>query len=359
MRKLTIEKVLRGMFILLFILIAMLLIYRFATLVGYVLIALVFSYLFEPVVNKMQMAGFKRTTAVVLVVASFILTLGWISTSIAPIIGNQVISLAQMINIDSIRNIASQIESEILAFAPFIGEGQIKEFITRFTDRLFDWGDIQETLGSLVGLFANIFAATLIIPFATFFFLKDGSKLRRQILEVVPNRYFETTLTIINKIETRLILYFKGVMIQSTLVAIISWLLLSYVGLNNALAVGVAVGLANTIPYFGPIIGYFLSIIIAIFETGDFSLVPYCILAIMIAQITDNVILQPLIFSKSADIHPLYILFIILIGAELAGILGMLLAIPIATIIRIIVTEINWSINNYHVFKSEKQADQA
>ena len=213
---------------------------------------------------------------------------------------------------------------------------------------------IQDRISGLVGLFANIFTATIIIPFATFFFLKDGSKLRRQFLELVPNKYFETTLTILNKIETRLIMYFKGVLIQSTIIAVISWLLLSSIGLKNALTVGVAVGLANTIPYFGPILGYFLSITIGIFETGDFSLVPYCILAIFIAQMVDNVILQPLIFSRSADIHPLYILFIILIGAELAGILGMLVAIPIATIIRITITEINWSLNNYHVFKTDR-----
>jgi predicted PurR-regulated permease PerM len=354
MRKLTVEKVFRGLMLLASLLLALMLIYRFATLVGYVLIALVFSYLFDPIVNRMQVAGFKRTNAVIMVIASFILFIVWASTSIAPTIGNQVVTLAQQINVEAIQRIAVQVEREILLFVPFVTEGQIKEVITRFVNTLFDIGDFQQTVTNLFGIFANIFAAALIIPFATFFFLKDGSKLRRQILEIVPNRYFETTLTIINKIETRLIFYFRGVLIQCTLVAIISWLLLSIAGLNNALTVGVSVGLANTIPYFGPILGYFLSIIIAVFETGDFSLVPYCILAIMIAQIVDNVILQPLIFSKSADLHPLYILFIILIGAELAGIIGMLLAIPIATIIKITVTEINWSINNYYVFKPEE-----
>lgn len=354
MRKLTVEKVFRGLMLLASLLLALMLVYRFATLVGYVLIALVFSYLFDPIVNRMQVAGFKRTNAVIMVIASFILIIVWASTSIAPTIGNQVVTLAQQINVEAIQRIAVQVEREVVLFVPFVTEGQIKEVITRFVDTLFDVGDFQQAVTNLFGIFANIFAAALIIPFATFFFLKDGSKLRRQILELVPNRYFETTLTIINKIETRLILYFKGVLIQCTLVAIISWLLLSIAGLNNALTVGVSVGLANTIPYFGPILGYFLSIIIAVFETGDFSLVPYCILAIMIAQIVDNVILQPLIFSKSADLHPLYILFIILIGAELAGIIGMLLAIPIATIIKITITEINWSINNYYVFKPEE-----
>jgi predicted PurR-regulated permease PerM len=353
-KNLTLDRVLRGLLFTFLLIIALLLLYRFATLVGYVLIALIFAYLFEPIVSRMQVAGFNRTSAALLVVISFILLLVWASTTIGPTIGNQILTLAQQINIETANNIAGKIEEQVLLVAPFIGEGQIKLLFTEFIDRLLDAGDIQSTLTSIVGIFANIFTATLIIPFATFFFLKDGSKLRRQILEIVPNKYFETTLTILNKIETRLLMYFKGVLIQSTLIAMISWSLLSFVGLNNALSVGVAVGLANTIPYFGPIIGYLLSIVIGIFETGDFSIVPYCILAILIAQIVDNLILQPLIFSKSADMHPIYILFIILIGAELSGIIGMLVAIPIATLIRIIITEINWSLNNYYVFKTEQ-----
>jgi predicted PurR-regulated permease PerM len=70
-------------------------------------------------------------------------------------------------------------------------------------------------------------------------------------------------------------------------------------------------------------------------------------------QVLDNVVLQPFIFSRSADIHPLAILFIIMIGAETAGILGMLIAIPIATVIKITINQIRWSLNNYYVFRSD------
>ncbi|MCC5926753.1 MAG: AI-2E family transporter [Bacteroidetes bacterium] len=353
MKKFTLERFFKLLLTVIAIVITALLLYRFSTLVAYVLVALVFSYLFDPVVNRMQVAGFRRTNAVALVVASFILLIIWASTTLAPTIGNQVILLASQLNTETINTIALQVENELVYRIPFIAEGQIVEVVNNLFNRTFDLGNFQDTVTNLFGIFANIFTAALIIPFATFFFLKDGSKLRRQVLELVPNPFFETTLTILNKIETRLILYFKGVLIQSTLVGIISWLLLSSIGLKNALVVGAAVGVANTIPYFGPVIGYILSIIIAIFETGDFSLVPYAIGAIMVAQIVDNVILQPLIFSKSSGFHPLYILFIIMIGAELAGLVGMLLAIPTATIIKITITEINWSINNYHVFKSD------
>src|SRR5690606_7597110 len=114
---------------------------------------------------------------------------------------------------------------------------------------------------------------------------------------------------------------------------------------------GISVGIANTIPYFGPIIGYIFYIVVSIIETGDFSLILFCLIAIFIVQMLDNLLFQPLLFSRSADMHPVAILFIILVGAETAGILGMLIAIPIATIIKITINQIIWSFNNYQIFR--------
>src|SRR5699024_5833502 len=98
--------------------------------------------------------------------------------------------------------------------------------------------------------------------------------------------------------------YFQTILLVRQVVALASWLALSIVGLNNALTVGIVIGIANTIPYFGPIIGYFLSIIVSIIEVGNFSMVLPCVLAILIVQIIDNFFFQPIIFSRSADLHP-------------------------------------------------------
>src|SRR5699024_1464915 len=205
-----------------------------------------------------------------------------------------------------------------------------------------DLSQLPATLSNIIGIITNIFSAMLIIPFATFFFIKDGSRIRRSLLQWIPNKYFEISLCLIDKIEDRLSTYFQSVLLESLFVAIASWLALSIAGLNNALTVGIVIGIANTIPYFGPIIGYFLSIIVSIIEVGNFSMVLPCVLAILIVQIIDNFFFQPIIFSRSADLHPVAVLFIILIGAETAGILGMLIAIPIATVVKITINQIQW-----------------
>src|SRR6056297_2204879 len=333
-----------------------LVLYNFSNLLAYALIALLFSYLLDPSVNRLEAAGVDRTMAITLVLATVLVIVVWISTSVIPIVANRIALLTRQLNTENLMMIASQVEMQLQSSFDFIPEGYLRNNIGDFTEDLFNFGRMSDIVGNLIGIFTDLFAAFLVIPFATFFFLKDGYKMRRDVLQLVPNAYFETTLSLIDKIETRLGRYFRSVLLQSSLVCLVSWIALSVAGLSNSGTVGVTIGIANTIPYFGPVIGYLLSIIISIIETGDFSLVVPCILAVLVAQIMDNIIFQPLIFSKSADIHPVAILFIILIGAQTAGILGMLVAIPIATIIKITVNQIIWSFNNYQVFRENKKS---
>ncbi len=357
MKNITLERVVKSALVLAGITVLAYLMYYYGTLLGYAIIAMIFSYILDPLVNRMQSAGMNRTFAITLTLSALILILVWISTNIIPIIANQMVELANQLNIENIQNITRQIEERLTRNFTFLPEGFLSDNLTQIVQNLFDVGELPTALSNIIGVFTNIFYAALIIPFATFFFLKDGTKIRRDLLQIVPNKYFETTLSLIDKIETRLGIYFRSVMLQSLIVALTSYIGLSIVGLNNALSVGIAVGLANTIPYFGPIIGYILSIIVSIIEVGNFSLVLPCILAILFVQMLDNIVLQPIIFSRSADMHPVAILFIIMIGAETAGILGMLVAIPIATIIKITFNQVSWSLNNYYVFRSGETSD--
>lgn len=355
LRNLTLEKVVKSILFVAGVLVVGLILYNYSSLAVYAIIALLFSYLLEPFVNRMQAAGMSRTISIIITLTTVLLILIWISTSVIPIVANRMAILARQLQSENLVIIAQQIELHLQTYFDFIPSGYLQENVTGFIEDIFNFGRVSNVVGDVIAIFTNLFAAFLVIPFATFFFLKDGYKIRRDLMKMVPNKYFETTLSLIDKIESRLGYYFRSVVLQCTLVGIASWLALSVAGLNNAGTVGIVIGVANTIPYFGPVLGYLISILISIIETGDFSLVIPCIIAVMVAQILDNVILQPLIFSKSADMHPVAILFIILIGAQTAGVLGMLIAIPIATIIKITVNQIIWSFNNYQVFRDGKR----
>ncbi|MDI6402554.1 AI-2E family transporter [Balneolaceae bacterium ANBcel3] len=352
MKKLSIESIVRFLLIAGLVVLLFLLLYRFFILILYALIALVLSYILDPVVNRMQSVGIHRTLATSMVIASIIFIFVWFSSSILPLVANQVITLGQQLHFDSVAEVTAQIEDQVLERAPFLPEGFLRDNIPGTVEMLFQTDDLSRTVNNILGLFANIFWAFLVIPFATFFLLKDGALLRRNVLQWVPNKYFETVLTGIEKVEKRLIRYFKGVGIQSIFIATLATLTLSVAGLNNALSVGIAVGVANIIPYFGPIIGYILSIIVSILETGDFSLVIFVVTAILITQIIDNVFVYPFLYSRTANLHPLVVLFVVLMGAELAGIFGMLIAVPVTVITVITIQQIRWSVENYNVFRT-------
>ncbi|MCP9292000.1 AI-2E family transporter [Gracilimonas sediminicola] len=353
MGNITLERVVKFILGAAAVAVALLILYNYSTLVVFLILAMILSYILDPFANRLQSAGLNRTFGITLILATVILILVFISTSVIPIIANQMAELTAQLSIENIRRIAVQVENQLTNKFEFLPDGFLEENITAVLNELFNVNQISTIVSDALSIFTNIFSAVLVVPFAAFFFLKDGSKIRRDLLQLVPNKYFETTLTVIDKIEKRLGLYFRSVLFQSFLVALSSWTTLSVAGLDNAMSVGIAVGLANTIPYFGPILGYFLSIIVSIIETGNFSLVAACILAIFVVQMLDNIVFQPMLFSRSADMHPVAILFIILIGAETAGIIGMLVAIPIATVVKITITQVSWSFNNYQVFRRD------
>jgi predicted PurR-regulated permease PerM len=202
----------------------------------------------------------------------------------------------------------------------------------------------------VVNLFTNILYAVIVIPLITFFIMKDGSQMSDSLLRLVPNRYYEITLNLLGSIETYIGRYFGALLIRAIVVSVLSTVLLAVVGLKYAVIVGIFTGLANTIPYFGPLIGMIAGLIVGIAQTGDFSLVPGVIVAMAVTQVVDNV-LQPLVFSRAARMHPLVILCAVLIGAELGGIIGMLLAIPILTVAWVSIRQASWSLKNYNVFR--------
>lgn len=353
MKNITLDRVVRFILGLAAIAVGLMIMYNYSNLVVFLVLAMILSYILDPFANRLQSMGLNRTFGITLILATVILVLVFISTSVIPIIANQMAELTAQLNVDNIQQISERVENQLINKFEFLPEGFLVDNITIVFNELFNVNQISSIVSDALGIFTNIFSAVLVVPFAAFFFLKDGSKIRRDLLQLVPNKYFETTLTVIDKIEKRLGLYFRSVLMQSFLVALSSWTTLSVAGLDNSMSVGIAVGLANTIPYFGPILGYFLSIIVSIIETGNFSLVAACILAIFIVQMLDNIVFQPMLFSRSADMHPVAILFIILIGAETAGILGMLIAIPLATVIKITITQLSWSFNNYQVFRRD------
>ncbi len=349
--RLTVERVVRrGLAVALAVLVILLLWY-FSRLVVFLVIGLVLSYLMRPIMYRFEGLGLGRISAILM---TFVLVFGGaviLLTYLVPFLVEQINEIAQEISPERIQSVAAAVEGRVRRVLP-LQEGGVQEGFTNVFQTLFREDRLTNVVGSVVDIFTNIFYAVIVIPFITFFFLKDGAQIRHSLLRLVPNRYFEVTLAIVEKIETNAGRYFRALMIQSISIATVATVLLYVAGLKYALAVGIFAGLANTIPYFGPFIGFLAGTLVGIAQTGDFSLVPGVVLAMALTQIADNIFFQPFIFSRAARTHPLVILFVVLIGAQLAGIVGMLVAIPLTTIIRVTVEQILWSLRNYRILRT-------
>ena len=332
------------------------LLWYFAALVVYLVIGGIFAYLLRPLVDRFQGLGLQRVAAILVTFALVFSIAGVLVTSLVPFLAQQIRELSQLISAETATDAATFVENRLRQNLP-LEEGIIVENVQEGMEALME-GDLVEgdrvaqTVSSVVSVVTNIVYATIIIPFITFFLLKDGVQLRRQLLHLVPNRYFEVTLSILEKVEANIGRYFRALLIQCTAIAIIASFLLTTAGLQSALAIGIFTGLANTIPYFGPFLGFLGGALVGIAQTGSFALVPGVAIAMLLTQAADNVLLQPVIFSRAAQAHPLVILFVVLVGAQLAGIVGMLIAIPLATTVRVVAEQVFWSIRNYRILRT-------
>ena len=328
----------------------------FAGIVLYLAVGGILAYLLRPLVDRIQGLGLGRVPAILLSFAGLLAAISVTVTSVVPFITRQVQDLSQLITVDTAVYVANLIEAQIQEIAP-LEQGVLEENVRQVAQSLVQ-GDlvggerIANTVSSVVAVFTNIVYAIVIIPFVTFFLLKDELKIRRNLLHLVPNRYFEVTLSILAKVELSIGRYFRALLVQGTAIAVIASALLWIVGLRGAIAIGIFTGLANTIPYFGPFLGFLAGTLVGIAQTGDASLVPGVALAMALTQLADNVLLQPLIFSRAAQTHPLVILFVVLVGAQLGGLVGMLVAIPVTTTVRVIAEQLLWSLRNYRILRA-------
>ena len=241
----------------------------------------------------------------------------------------------------------------------FGGRGFLVDNLKENIISLFSQVNIRTIINNLVSFTGNFLLGLIAVVFISFFLLYETGIIRKQFIALIPNQYFEVSIAALSKIERLLSNYLLGLLFQMFAIFSIVSFGLSIFGIKYALTIALFAAIANLIPYAGPLLGAIFGIIVGL-STGDFGLHSnlYLVLFIKIStvfavvQLTDNLILQPLIFSKSVKAHPLEIFVIIFAGANIAGILGMVMAIPVYTVLRVFVKELHSGYKQYHIFRN-------
>jgi predicted PurR-regulated permease PerM len=355
-------------FVYLFLFIAAFLLFGwyFSNVTLYLVISLIIAALLRPLTNRINdfhLLGqhIPRWLAILISYSAIVLMLVLLGMLYFPLINDQILILSEL----DLNGIYIQIQEPVSRIEQFLLRYQLlenkpgslfeelKTSILEFI-KSFDFGGF---ISGLIDFTTSLLIGTMAIAFITFFLLLENGLLRRNLLQLIPNAYFELSVATFTKVEKLLSNYLFGLTIQMIAIFSLASLGLSLVGVEYALTIALFAAVANLIPYAGPILGTVFGIIVGV-STGTFSNdteYTYSFLKILsvfaFVQLTDNVVLQPMIFSKSVKAHPLEIFVVIFAGAKIAGIVGMIFAIPVYTIFRVSVMEFYKGYKSYRIFK--------
>jgi predicted PurR-regulated permease PerM len=330
-----------GLFIILY------LAYLLSDIIIIFIVSVLLAFIFHPLVSMLEQEGFNRLASTLFIFAGIGL-FAYIGLSfLIPKFMMQMNQLIESLNVYSLQDQLIKIEREIHSFLPFFPIGELSKkvelFITNQIVNSFD--SITILLSSIV----SVIAILVIVPFITFFLLKDSRRIIQGIIQVVPNNYFEMSYYIIKRVSVQLGRFVRAWIFDATFVGFFCGLGFYLIGIENALPLGLIAGIGHLVPYLGPIIGGIPAAIISIIQFGDLSHIPYIILVISLVYTLDNGFVQPYVFSKSVDMHPIIIILLIIAGSQLFGILGMLLAVPVTAVLRTAVKEIYFAFKNYRI----------
>jgi predicted PurR-regulated permease PerM len=201
---------------------------------------------------------------------------------------------------------------------------------------------VGDFVGQFIGTAGNIVVAVASITFILFFFLKENRLFLDILHALVPNDLEAKVRHALEESSEVLTRYFGGLFIQTLCFSGVATILLWILGVENALLIGVFGGIFNIIPYVGPIIGMVFGLFITVtgHVDGDLALMWPLLLkvagAFMVTQFLDNMVISTIIFSKSVQAHPLEIFLVTMIAAKVGGVTGMVIGIPVYTVLRVI-----------------------
>ena len=327
----------------------------FRSVLAYIIAAFVISLLGQPVFKVMKEVRIKGRSApdwllsviTLIIIFSILIT---IVTQVVPIVSGIIRDAAVMnsrISFD--RDTLRRINSWIISVFPDAGRDfDIRSYILTKLKDVTSFSGISSIIGSIASKIASVAVGLFSIVFISFFFIKDEALFGKIVGALVPDRIEESVGKTILDIERLLSRYFVGLTIEVLGVMLLDFLgltLIARIGVNYAIGIAFIAGILNVIPYVGPLVGDIVGIVLCVilkYGAGvglDVNIWLFALIVFAIMQGTqfvDNFVYQPLIYSTSIRANPLEIFIVLLIAGHVGGILGMLVAIPGYTVIRVI-----------------------
>lgn len=336
------------------LLFAAFMVWYFSNIVVYLIVSAVISMIGHPLVrkfDKIKLWRFKFPHALSAVLTLLIL----LSTFVGFIwfVVPMIVSQAQMISsihVSDVMNHFSEtlesVKESLIQFNILNADETIESAIETQLNSMIDLATFSSLFSSLISTTGSFMMGTFSIIFISFFFLHDEHMFENMLILIMPEKYTNEVHSIFEKTKQLLSRYFLGLMIEILSMMTLITIALTILGIKNALIIGFLGGLMNIIPYLGPLIGASIGVFFGLASTlslGLYDQIGFYTLSILgsfaVANMIDNFLLQPLIYSNSVKARPIEIFIVIIMAGSFAGVPGMILAIPAYTVIRIIAKE--------------------
>ena len=317
-------------------------IYELKIIVGYLIIASILTLLGRPVVKLLtSKLKFGSTLASIVAISFILIVISGVISLLIPLVLEQGKNLS-LLNVNAFQDKINTLYTEF--------NGYLNKFNIDLSQSLIDIEGLTKNsveaipvlLNSVGSILGSITLGILSVIFITFFLLKDGEYFEKIFTQLFPTKMKKRIEKSLIEIKVLLSRYFLGLLFQITILFTIYTIILLIFGVKDAVVIAFLCALLNLIPYIGPFIGIILMSFLTMtsYLGEDFSsvIIPktiYVIIGYVFAQLIDNFLSQPYIFSNSIKSHPLEIFLVILSGGILFGIVGMILAIPLYTVIKV------------------------
>lgn len=326
-------------------------VWYFSAIVAYILIAVVLSFVGRPLVESLVSLRIGRFKVPNSLAAAITLAIMWtifvlFFYYLTPLVISEFGALRDI----DYQQVSIKLEEPISRLNNMISSfyGEEMDVVALLTEKLkglFNTKNTMDIFNSLTGTVTSLFVAFFSITFMSFFFLKDSGLFMKGLTVFTPAKYENNVNDAFGSIKKLLVRYFLGVFLEVIIIFVSLTIGLSIVGIpvSTALVIALLAAFLNIIPYIGPLTGAILGVLIVLLNNINLPmfqellpLVGFTALVFAIIQLLDNLVLQPLIYSSSVFAHPLEIFLLILIAGSLAGPIGMILAVPAYTILRVV-----------------------
>jgi len=289
------------------------------------------AYILNSVITAFERLGMKRSVAVILLFVFAAMLVIVTNRIFIPDLNQEIMNVYARFP-----EFSRQIQDALLLTAqssagkyPFI-----ESSIMKFVDIVFGPGGfLERTLSaSEILMQATPFImAFILVPFFVFFLLKDWPGAMRRVMGWVPASYVETTISVIEEINILVGKYLRGLAADCFVIGALASAGLWLIGVNYPLTLGILSGVANIIPYFGPVIGCTVSSFVALMQYRSFDPLLNVIVLYIVIKLMDDLVIQPLLIGKGVHLHPMLLVITLIVGEKLFGIMGMISGVPVVT----------------------------